>query len=113
MTRKHQLNVISVGSPKEAVESCDVVVTAGPILKHPNPVIESSWLSDGGFACPLDFDSYWKPEAMHSMDKFCTDDLEQLMYYRTVGYFSDIPDLCRFRRNSCEKKAGGKAMESV
>ena len=25
------------------------------------------------------------------MHKFCTDDLEQLLYYRKVGYFKDIP----------------------
>ena len=69
------------------------MVTTGPILKNPKPVIESSWFRDGGFACPLDFDSYWKPEAMYSMDKFCTDDIEQLKYYRQQGYFRDIPDI--------------------
>ena len=93
MTRKHGVNVIPVDSPRGAVEDCDVVVTAGPIRKNPNPVIEASWFSDGGFACALDFDSYWKPEAMHSMDKFCTDDVEQLMYYRSEGYFQDIPEV--------------------
>ncbi|MEW6506076.1 MAG: ornithine cyclodeaminase family protein, partial [Chloroflexota bacterium] len=36
-------------------------------------------------------DSYWKPEAMHSMDKFCTDDQQQLTYYKTQGYFKNIP----------------------
>jgi ornithine cyclodeaminase/alanine dehydrogenase-like protein (mu-crystallin family) len=41
----------------------------------------------------LDFDSYWKPEAMHSMTKFCTDDREQLAHYKTLGYFSDIPEV--------------------
>ena len=93
MTKKHGLSVIPVNSPREATEGCDVVVTAGPILRHPNPVIEASWFKDGGFACALDFDSYWKPKAMHSMDKFCTDDLDQLMYYKTIGYFPDIPEV--------------------
>jgi ornithine cyclodeaminase/alanine dehydrogenase-like protein (mu-crystallin family) len=69
------------------------VVSAGPILKHPKPAIEAGWFKDGGFACALDFDSYWKPEAMHRMDKFCTDDKEQLAYYKTQGYFSDIPEV--------------------
>lgn len=62
-------------------------------MKNPNPVIEASWFKDGGFACPIDFDSYWKPEAMHSMHKFCTDDKEQLIYYKSVGYFKDIPEV--------------------
>jgi len=93
MTAKHGVKVVPVKSPEKAVENCDMVVTAGPILKNPRPVIEASWFKDGGFACPLDFDSYWKPEAMHSMDKFCTDDGEQLKYYRQLGYFSDIPQV--------------------
>jgi len=93
MTVKHGINVVPVTSPRKAVENCDIMVTAGPILKHPKPVIEASWFKDGGFACPLDFDSYWKPEAMRSMDKFCADDLDQLMYYKKVGYFSGIPEV--------------------
>jgi ornithine cyclodeaminase/alanine dehydrogenase-like protein (mu-crystallin family) len=93
MTAKHGVNVIPVSSPRKAVENCDIIVTAGPILKHPQPVIRTSWFKDGGFACPLDFDSYWKPEAMHSMDKFCTDDKDQLTYYKKLGYFSGIPSV--------------------
>jgi ornithine cyclodeaminase/alanine dehydrogenase len=93
MMTKHGLRVVAVDSPRKAVENSDIVVTAGPILKHPQPVIEASWFKDGGFACPLDFDSYWKPEAIRSMDKFCTDDREQLAYYRIQGYFSNIPDV--------------------
>jgi ornithine cyclodeaminase/alanine dehydrogenase-like protein (mu-crystallin family) len=27
------------------------------------------------------------------MHKFCTDDLEQLLYYQSVGYFRDIPNV--------------------
>lgn len=91
MTEKHGLRVVPVDFPRKAVEGCDIVVTAGPILKRPNPVIEASWFKDGGFACPIDFDSYWKPEAMHSMHKFCTDDVGQLVYYQSLGYFKNIP----------------------
>jgi len=93
MHSKHGVKVIPVPSPRESVEDCDIVVTAGPILKNPQPVIKASWFKDGGFACPVDFDSYWTPEAMHSMDKFCTDDYEQLKYYRENGYFRDIPNV--------------------
>ena len=90
---KYALKIHLANSPRRAVEGCDIVVTAGPIVKNPQPLIEKSWFKDGGFACPLDYDSYWKPEALHSMDKFCTDDRDQLDYYRTQGYFSDIPDV--------------------
>ena len=91
MKKKHGVEVVPVDSPRKAVEGCDIVVTAGPILKHPTPVIEPTWFKKGGFACPLDFDSYWKNDAMRSVDKFCTDDRNQLEYYKTVGYFSGIP----------------------
>lgn len=91
MSAQFGIKVVSANSPKKAVENCDIVVTAGPILKNPKPIIEASWFKKGGFACPLDFDSYWKPEAMHSMDKFCTDDCEQLNYFKQEGYFSSIP----------------------
>jgi ornithine cyclodeaminase/alanine dehydrogenase len=87
------ISITPVESPKKAVEGCDIVVTSGPILKIPQPVIEKSWFKDGGLACPLDFDSYWKPEAIHSMHKFCTDDRDQLAYYRSQGYFSSLPDV--------------------
>ncbi len=91
MTSKHEVRVIPVDSPRKAVEDCDIVVTAGPIRKHPHPVIEASWFKEGGFACPLDFDSYWKTDTLHSMDKFCTDDHDQLSYYKRLGYFASVP----------------------
>jgi ornithine cyclodeaminase/alanine dehydrogenase-like protein (mu-crystallin family) len=87
------LSVEVVDVPRKAVEGSDIVVTAGPILKHPQPAIETGWLKEGGFACPLDFDSYWKSEAMQAVDKFCTDDIDQLRYYQTVGYFSGVPEV--------------------
>ena len=93
MTAKIGTEVIPVKSPKKAVEKCDIVVTSGPILKTPRPVIEKSWFRNGGLACPLDFDSYWKPETMHSMDKFCTDDRYQLTYYKAQGYFANVPEV--------------------
>jgi ornithine cyclodeaminase/alanine dehydrogenase-like protein (mu-crystallin family) len=39
----------------------------------------------------VDFDSYWHPEAMKVVNKFCTDDRAQLHYYESAGYFQDIP----------------------
>jgi ornithine cyclodeaminase/alanine dehydrogenase len=93
MSALHRINVAPAESPKKAVEGCDIVVTAGPILKKPQPVIEKSWFKSGGLACPLDFDSYWKPETMRSMHKFCTDDRDQLAYYKAQGYFADLPEV--------------------
>lgn len=39
----------------------------------------------------MDFDSYWKGEALQQIDKFTTDDLAQMEYYRTLGYFKETP----------------------
>ena len=85
------VSVTAAASPRKAVETSDIVVTAGPILKHPRPAIKAAWFKDGGLACPLDFDSYWRPDAMCSMDKFITDDTPQFAYYKTQGYFANTP----------------------
>lgn len=80
-----------VKSPKEAVIGMDLVVTSGPILKNPSPVIEAGWLAEGAFASPVDFDSYWKGEALMQADKLATDDMDQMAYYRKIGYFKNTP----------------------
>ena len=85
------LETVPVYSPEEAVRGCDIVVTAGPILKKPHATIQAGWLDDGAFASLVDFDSYWQPAAMHAAAKFCTDDTAQLNQYRDMGYFQDIP----------------------
>ncbi len=85
--------VTVVGRPQEAVRECDIVVTAGPILRVPHATIPTGWMEPGAFACPLDFDSYWHPAALAEADKFCTDGREQLSFYQQAGYFQNIPPL--------------------
>lgn len=92
MSEKFGVAVEVVHSPRDAVAGLDLVVTSGPILKDPSPTIGAGWLSPGAFACPLDFDSYWKGEALREVDRLVTDDLAQLEYYRTVGFFRDTPE---------------------
>jgi len=81
-----------VARPEAAVRGSDIVVTAGPLLKNPSPVIEDDWFGRGAFASPVDYDSYWKGEALRGVDKFCTDDVGQMMFTKTLGYFRGIPD---------------------
>jgi ornithine cyclodeaminase/alanine dehydrogenase-like protein (mu-crystallin family) len=85
------LEVTAVSTPREAVTGCDLIVTAGPILKKPHATIQAGWMDEGTFASLVDFDSYWQPAAMKEAAKFCTDDLAQLRYYESAGYFQDIP----------------------
>lgn len=91
--KRLELEVEVVSEPRQAVSGCDIVVTAGPILKTPHATIRSGWLDEGAFASLVDFDSYWHADALHEVDRFCTDDTPQLRHYQTVGYFQSIPDV--------------------
>jgi ornithine cyclodeaminase/alanine dehydrogenase-like protein (mu-crystallin family) len=93
MQKQTELNIRIAGSPEEAVRNSDIIVTAGPILKNPDPAIEGDWLKPGVFASPVDFDSYFKKSAFESCDKFVTDDREQCLYYKSLGYFQHIPEI--------------------
>ncbi len=85
------IDIKAVSTPREAVEEMDIVVTSGPILKNPDPVIEPGWLKPGGFAGPVDFDSYWQGGALAQIDRLATDDRSQMEYYRRTGYFRNTP----------------------
>ncbi|MCX6545206.1 MAG: ornithine cyclodeaminase family protein [Acidobacteria bacterium] len=93
MSTQCGLDVIPVTEPKEAVVGCDIVVTAGPILRQPHATIQRGWFAEGAFASLVDFDSYWHPDALRQVDKFCTDDVPQLEHYRHIGYFQHIPPI--------------------
>ncbi len=90
MAAQLQLDIEVVGTPRECV-GADLVVTSGPILKNPNPVIEPGWLRPGAFASAVDFDSYWQGGALAEAEKLATDDFGQMEYYRRQGYFSQTP----------------------
>ena len=92
MSRKLGLEIVGVRQPSDAVREADLVVTSGPILKHPKPTIEKDWIRPGTFASAVDFDSYFSGAAMAQMDRISTDDHAQFQYYRSVGYFQQTPD---------------------
>ena len=87
------LEVVPAATPREAVSGCDIVVTAGPILKQPHATIQAGWLDEGAFASLVDYDSYWHPDAIAQAAKFCTDDIPQLQLYQQMGYFQQIPEV--------------------
>ena len=91
MQSEFEIDVELVGNAREAVVPCDIVVTAGPILRKPHATIQQGWLREGAFASLVDFDSYWSTAALAQCDKFCTDDVPQLEHYRGLGYFQHIP----------------------
>jgi ornithine cyclodeaminase/alanine dehydrogenase len=91
MTTRLGVEIIGVKEPKQAVVESELVVTSGPILKHPTPTIQKDWLQPGAFASAVDFDSYWSAGALAQMDRISTDDHAQFEYYKSVGYFQTTP----------------------
>ena len=79
-------------SAPDAVQPADVVVTAIPIVVDPAPDLDAGMLKEGGLAVSLDYDSAWTSAAMRECDKFCSDDIGQLLSTKDHGvYFSGIP----------------------
>jgi ornithine cyclodeaminase/alanine dehydrogenase len=91
MSAQFGLEAVAAAEPRQAVTGCDIVVTAGPILRVPHATIQPGWLEPGAFASLVDYDSYWHPQALAEADKFCTDDVPQLVHNREMGYFQHIP----------------------
>jgi ornithine cyclodeaminase/alanine dehydrogenase-like protein (mu-crystallin family) len=91
MSQKLKLTITAVDKPEKAVKGMDIVVTSGPILRNPTQTIEDSWFAEGAFGSAVDYDSYWKPQALLNADMFSTDDLDQMFYYKDHGYFKHIP----------------------
>ena len=92
MSAKLKVEVVGVDEPRQAVVQSDLVVTSGPILKHPTPTIQKDWLQPGAFGSAVDFDSYWSTDALFQMDRISTDDHAQFQYYKSVGYFQTTPN---------------------
>jgi ornithine cyclodeaminase/alanine dehydrogenase-like protein (mu-crystallin family) len=92
MRNRFDFEIINAKEPKQAVVESDLVVTSGPILKHPTPTIQKDWLRPGAYGSAVDFDSYWTGEAIAQMDLISTDDHAQFQYYKSVGYFQQTPD---------------------
>ncbi len=92
MRNRFDFEIINAKEPKQAVVESDLVVTSGPILKHPTPAIQKDWLRPGAYGSAVDFDSYWTAEALAQMDRVSTDDHAQFQYYQSVGYFQQTPN---------------------
>ena len=92
MGERFGLDIIMADDPRQAVEGVDIIVTAGPFLMDPKPVIPFDWIRPGALVCPLDLDSYVKPEVFDRSDFLCTDDLNQFNHFKANGLFSACPE---------------------
>jgi ornithine cyclodeaminase/alanine dehydrogenase-like protein (mu-crystallin family) len=80
-----------VDEPREVVQNSDIIVTATRLLKNPKKIIEPEWFQEGAFGAPVDYDCYWKDEVFDLADKFCTDDVAQLLHTKEqMHYFQKI-----------------------
>ncbi len=92
MKERFDFEITGVRDPKQAVIEADLVVSSGPILKHPTPTIQKDWLKPGAYGSAVDFNSYWTAKSIAQMDRISTDDHSQFQYYKSVGYFQQTPD---------------------
>ncbi|HCU33911.1 MAG TPA: peptide transporter [Armatimonadetes bacterium] len=90
-TRYDGVEFVAAAGPRAAVEGADVVVTAGPSPKHPSPYLRADWLKQGAMAAPVDYMGAWDAQLAVEVEKLITDDHAQMDYYRSKGYFADIP----------------------
>lgn len=73
-------------SVEDAVTGADVIATATAILAKPSPFIRHAWVKPNALVLPVDFDSVWEWETFAAADKFVVDSIEEMEYFRSVGY---------------------------
>ena len=85
-------DVAPMSSWEEAVQGAAVIVSAGPIVENPEPPIRPDDLADRVLALPIDFDFYFRADAVAAADLFLVDDVDQFEYYRSLGHFQGWPE---------------------
>ena len=91
---------------EQTVRGADVIVTAAPWPGGP-PHVEPGWLAPGAFACSLDYDATFTPEAANAFDVRITDDVAQMDLARAKGSFPNWPrfsELCMARRKDPDQR---------
>ena len=91
MEPRFKIKVEQTLNPQRAVEGSDIIITAGPILSNPKPVIEGTWLKEGCFGAPIDYDAYWRKSGFEAAARIYVDDIQQFESHRVMGYFNAVP----------------------
>ena len=72
-------------SPQAVIEGADIIVTATGRLDQ--PIFKEKWISPGALVLPVHHRG-WENRTLHRVDKFITDDWQQLkLAHETVGGF--------------------------
>ncbi|KUO69844.1 MAG: hypothetical protein APF81_06300 [Desulfosporosinus sp. BRH_c37] len=112
METRFKVRVEKANNPQQAVEGSDIIITAGPILTSPDPVIEGSWLKEGCFGAPIDYDSYWRKSGFEAADRIYVDDVPQFESHRKMGYFSTVPTVYGDLADLVSGKISGRLNDS-
>jgi ornithine cyclodeaminase/alanine dehydrogenase-like protein (mu-crystallin family) len=92
MRKRFDVNIEVAENPQAAVKDANIIVTAGPFLMNPTPVISYDWIKPGALVCPLDLDSYVKPDVFIKSDFLFSDDLNQFNQFKSNGLFQSCPE---------------------
>jgi ornithine cyclodeaminase/alanine dehydrogenase-like protein (mu-crystallin family) len=75
--RNKGLEARACGSPEEALEGADLVVSSVTLAFDLEPFLDANWLKPGAFATITDLAVPWIPETMNAFDGVIIDDHEQ------------------------------------
>ena len=95
MSKKLDIEVIKVSTPKEAVVEADILATSGPtILEKDIGVIEKGWLKKGCTVTAIDFDHQFKRGVIkEEAGLITTDDINQYTNFLSFpGVIKDLPN---------------------
>jgi len=81
----------AAASPEAAVAGAAVVITAGPLVDDPRPVVTAAMLAPGTLLLPVDLDALVAADAIVAAGLFVSDDVEQWRYYESLGRFRGWP----------------------
>ncbi len=76
-------------SVEAAVADADVVISAAPIVKDPQPSIMPGMLKAQHLLLPIDFDAVASKAIVDEAQIFLTDHVGQFEHYRSIGHFQD------------------------
>lgn len=79
----------TAASVADAVADADVIITAAPIVKSPEPAIHPGMLKARHLLLPIDFDAVVSRETVDAAQIFLTDNVAQFEHYRSIGHFRD------------------------
>jgi ornithine cyclodeaminase/alanine dehydrogenase-like protein (mu-crystallin family) len=83
---------IEIGkSPQEVIEGADIIVTATGRLDQ--PIFKEKWISPGALVLPVHHRG-WENRTLHKVDKFITDDWQQLKlaHEKVGGFDGSLPE---------------------